>query len=109
MPRCAHGRGHEWMRSSAHTPAAVGEWTARGQFVGAGAADEFPKRRDRVGSPGLNGGGRWSWRFGLLEGGPWRGKEEGFFTFLGGDWEEGIAWWEGYGGDGDEKDEEVDQ
>lgn len=108
MPRCAHGRGHEWMRSSAHTLAAVGEWTARGQSVGAGAAGVFPKRRDRVGSPGWNGGGRWSWRFGLLEGEPWRGgREEGYFTFLSGEWEEGIAWWEGYGGDGDVKDEEV--
>lgn len=35
------------------------------------------------------------------------GREEGYFTFLSGEWEEGIAWWEGYGGDGDVKDEEV--
>lgn len=109
MLKCAHGRGHGWMRSSARTLAAVDCWTTRGQFVGAGEADEFPKRRDRVESPGLSGGGGWSWRFGLIleeEGGgvALAGKRRGDFTFLGGEQEGDIACLGGYGEGGGEDD-----
>lgn len=110
MPKCAHGRGHGWMRSSARTLAAVDCWETRGQFVGAGEADEFPKRRDRVGSPGLTGGGGWSWRFGLiLEGGGCLGGEEKRRVHIfRRRWEGDIACWGGYGdGGSDDRGDEV--
>lgn len=89
------------MRSSAHTLAAVGGLTVKGQAVGAGAASEFRRQRDQVESPGSKGGGRWSWRFGLCRRqGPWRRRERSFFTFLGKEQEEGVAWLEECGEDG---------